>query len=430
MSTETILILGGSFAGINAAHYALRHTVPKLPKKDGTTYTVTLVNPSKDFYWRIAAPRATASGELMPASKLFYPIEPAFAYAQDQFTFVQGTATHVDSAGQTVSVTTATGEQQSIPYVALIIATGISTPSPLFTQTTGADELTNTYDAFHKALAEAKTVVIGGGGPVGVETAGEIAEFLNGKPGFLASKPKDPKAKVTLICAEKKLLPILREAIAKKAEKYLNRLGADVVYNTKVVSATPAGEGEAYKSIVELSDGKSLEADIYIDATGARPNTSFLPKEWLDNRNKVACNPKTLRVEHESAGARVYVIGDAGSYTRGGVQDQGAAIPVVLTNLRTDLTAYISGEAAGPDRHYEPNLSENQLVPIGTSKGVGAAMGWKLPSIMVWMIKGRDYMIGMLAENQLNGGNFKKEGKWKPQPAAAAATAKTGLSSG
>lgn len=425
MSTESIVVLGGSFAGLNAAHYALRHIIPALPKKEGTTYTITLVNPSKDFYWRIAGPRAAVSKQLMPPSKYFYPIEPAFAYAKDKFTFVQGTATHVDSAGQTVSVTTASGEQKQIPYISLVIATGISTPSPLFTQTTDAESLKATYDAFQKSLPNAKTVVIGGAGPVGVETAGEIAEFLNGKPGFLASEPKNPKAKVTLVSAEKKMLPILREAISKTAEKYLRALGAEVLYDTKVVSATSSGEGEGAKTTVQLSDGKTIEADIYIDATGVRPNTGFLPKEWLDNRNRVDCNPKTLRVE--KAGPRVYVLGDAGSYTRGGVMDQADAIPVAMTNLKTDLIAHVSGKEPGPDRHYKANLSESQICPIGTGKGVGAFNGYKLPSKMVWMMKGRDYLIGMLAQANLNGDGFKKETKFVPQPVA---TGKAPMSTG
>ncbi|KAF9738228.1 hypothetical protein PMIN03_001972 [Paraphaeosphaeria minitans] len=418
MSTETILVLGGAFAGMSAAHYALKHVIPQLPKKDGTTYNVTVVNPSKDFYWRIAGPRVAASKDLLPYNKLFYPIEPAFAYAKDNFTFVQGKATHVDSAGQTVSVETVGGEQKSIPYAALVIATGYSTPNPLFTQTTDRTALEATYDAFHSQLKNAKTVVIGGAGPVGVETAGEIAEFLNGKPGFMASAPKNPKAKVTIISAEKKMLPVLRESISKQAEKYLNRLGADVVYNTKVVSATKASDAEDAQTTVQLSDGKTIEADIYIDATGTRPNTSFLPKQWLDNRNRVSCNAKTLRVE--AAGPRVYVVGDCGSYTRGGVVDQYDAIPVAMTNLRTDLAAHLSGQAPGPDRHYEANLKEQQLVPIGTSKGVGAASGMALPSLMVWGIKGRDYMISMLVEGHMNGKTYEKESKWKPQPVVAA----------
>jgi NADH dehydrogenase FAD-containing subunit len=426
MSTETILILGGSFAGIGAAHFCLKHVIPQLPKKEGVTYNLTMVNPSKDFYWRIAAPRASVSKEMMPPKKIFYPIEPAFTYAFPKFKFVQGTATHVDPAGQTVSVTTVEGEQQSIQYAALVIATGVSTPSPLFTQQTDAAALENVYDAFQAGLKSAKTVVIGGGGPVGVETAGEIAEFLNGKPGFMASAPKNPKANVTLVCGDKKLLPILREAIGATAQQYLKRLGCEVVYNTKVVSANKLGEAEGAKTTVELSNGKTIEADIYIDATGTRANTGFLPKEWLGDRNKVACNHKTLRVEHESAGKRVYVVGDVGSYTRGGVMDQADAIPVAMTNLKTDLIAHLSGQAPGGDRHYTPNLKEQQVVPIGTQKGVGAFGGYRVPSQMVWAIKGRDYLISQLVEGTLRGDQFKKEGKWTP----IQDTGKAGLSSG
>jgi NADH dehydrogenase FAD-containing subunit len=426
MSTETILIIGGSFAGISAAHFACKHVLPALPKKDGVTYNVTLVNPAKDLYWRFAAPRACASKQLMPPNKIFYPIEPAFTYASSMFKFIQGTATHVDPAGQTVSVATVSGEQQTIPYAALVIATGFTTPSPLFTQTTDAAELEATYDTFQASLKNAQTIVVGGGGPVGVETAGEIAEIMNGRPGWFASAPKNPKAKVTLICGDKKLLPILRPQIGQQAQQFLKALGCNVTYNTRVVTATKLGDEEGAKTRVELSNGETIDADIYIDCTGSRPNTGFLPKEWLDNRNKLACNAQTLRVEHESAGPRIYAVGDVASYTRGGVMDMYDAIPVAMTNLKTDLITYLSGNAPGGDRHYKPNLKEQQICPIGTQKGVGAFNGFKLPSQMVWMIKGRDYMISSLADGTLKGDQFKKEGKWTP----IQQTGKAGLSSG
>jgi NADH dehydrogenase FAD-containing subunit len=444
MSTETILILGGSFAGIGAAHFVLKQVIPQLPKKDGVTYNVTLVNPSKDFWWRIAAPRESVSKQMMPSDKTYYPIEPAFTYAFPKFKFVHGTATHVDGAGQTVSVETASGEQQSIPYAALVVATGFTTPSPLFTQTTDREALEKVHTAFQEGLKSAKTVVIGGGGPVGVETAGEIAEILNGKPGFMASAPKNPKAKVTLICGDKKLLPLLRPAIGTTAEQFLNRLGADVKYNTRVVSSTKASEEAGAKTRIELSNGETIEADIYVDATGTRPNTGFLPKEWLDARNRVACNNKTLRVEHESAGPRVYVVGDVGSYTRGGAMDMADAIPVAMTNLKNDLLAHLTGEPHKGDRHYTANLKEQQIVPVGTQKGVGAFGGYRVPSQMVWMIKGRgksslyethvrhtltsylDYLIGQIAEPTLRGDQFKKDAKWTP----IQQTGRAGLSSG
>lgn len=418
MSTETILVLGGSFAGLGAAHYALKHVLPQLPKKDGVKYNVTVVNPNPDFFWRIAGPRVAASKELFPYSKLFYPIEPAFAYAaKDQFTFVLGTATSVDAATQRVTVQTAKGDQ-IIRYAALVIATGFNTPSPLFTQGTDRAATEATFDAFHSQLKSAKTIVVAGAGPVGVETTGEIAEFLNGKPGFFtpASGPKNPRAEVTLITADKKMLPILRESIALQADKFLRRLGVDVLYNTKVVSANKASDAPGAKTTVTLSDGKTIEADIYIDSTGIRPNTSFLPSDWVNERNRVACDPKTLRVEAASAGGRVYVVGDCGSYAKGGVVEQYEAVPVAMTNLRTDLVAHLSGSTATTrnDRHFEPSTKEQQLVPIGTAKGVGAASGMALPSIMVWALKGRDYMTGMLAQGSVEGKPFAKEGKWTP----------------
>ncbi|KAF1925435.1 FAD/NAD(P)-binding domain-containing protein [Didymella exigua CBS 183.55] len=414
MSTETILILGGSYAGISAAHYALKHTLPQLPKKEDVTYNVTLVNPSKDLYWRFAAPRALVSKQMMPYDQIFYPIEPAFTYAFPKFKFIQGTATHVDAAGQSVSVQTVDGEQQTIPYAALIIATGFSTPSPLFTQTTDRAALESIYDAFQKGLKTAKSVVIGGGGPVGVETAGEVAEILNGRPGFMGAGPKNPTAAVTLVCADKKLLPVLRESIGATAEGFLKKLGCSVTYNTRVVSVTKPGDQPGAKTRVELSDGKTMEVDIYIDATGSRPNSSFLPKEWLDTRGRVACHPKTLRVEHESAASCVYALGDVGSYTRGGVMDLSLAVPVALTNLKQDLLKHLSGTVFAGDRHYAPNLKEQQICPIGTQKGVGAFNGFKVPSQMVWMIKGRDYLISQLAQSTIRGDEWKKEKKWTP----------------
>jgi hypothetical protein len=97
-----------------------------------------------------------------------------------------------------------------------------------------------------------------------------------------------------------------------------------------------------------------------------------------------------------------------------------------MTNLKTDLIAHFTGNAPTGDRHFTQNLKEQQIVPIGTQKGVGAFNGYRVPSQMVWAIKGRDYMISQLAEGTLRGDQYKKEGKWTPIQDAG----KAGLSSG
>lgn len=338
----------------------------------------------------------------MPFDKSYYDIVKGFAaYPAGQFTFVEGTASSFDPATRTVGVTLPSKEVQTITYHSLIIATGTA-PAWVAHGVHATHQLTQeAQKAFHAALPSAKTIVIAGGGPAGVETAGELAHELNGMPGMFSSAPKEPNVRITIVTADNKLLPVLRPAIAKKAEQLLAKMGVNVIYNTKVESALPVGagnedpatlalDGVTTKTTVTLSNGETMEADLYIPATGATPNTQFIPKNLLNEKGYLENNAKTLRVD--AAGANVYAIGDVASYSVGGVMDIYSAIPVLGENMKRDL---LGDKATGADKEYVPNTKETQLVPIGRSKGVGAIMGWKLPSFFVWMIKGRDYLTGM-----------------------------------
>lgn len=435
-SQKNILILGASFAGISATHYFLKHVLPALPEA-GKEYHVTLINPSPVWFTRPAAVRSIISEDLMPHSKTFLPIADGFKnYPSTSFTFLEATAIAMSTSERTITVAARTGEEQTLPYHALILATGTQTISPILGIKTNTDDLRTAIDSFRSQLPTATTIVIAGGGPAGVESAGEIGEYLNGKAGWFASRPAHAKAKITVVTGGAKLLPALRDSLAKKAETYLNKVGVDVVYNTRVERTEPAEAGQNVGSVIDksggktmvfLSTGETLEADIYIPATGVLPNTSFVPKELLTEKGYVETNASTLRVD--AAGARVYAIGDVGSYTRGGVLDIYDAVPVLLTNVKRDLmwdakqsqpheaSSEVNEKAApssptGQDRPYKANLKETQLVPVGRSKGVGAVFGWKLPSFMVWAIKGRDYFVAQAPPVQL-GTKWNKESKWK-----------------
>jgi apoptosis-inducing factor 2 len=43
---------------------------------------------------------------------------------------------------------------------------------------------------------------------------------------------------------------------------------------------------------------------------------------------------------------------------------------------------------------YKKIQSDMQIVPVGSSGGIGIAFGYKLPSFMVKMVKAKDFMIG------------------------------------
>jgi NADH dehydrogenase FAD-containing subunit len=410
VSSKKIVILGGSYGGISAAHYLLRHAVPSLPSKE--LYEVVLINPSTKVLCRPACPRALISDEMFAQDKLFVDIPKSFEqYPKGCFSLVNGTATELDHVNRTVTISLATGTSEKIAFYALVIATGASTPSPLLSLNRDDAFLRTSWTALRKALPGAKSIVIAGGGPSGIETAGELGEHLNGRAGWFASKLDNPEVSITVIGAGDGILPVLRPSLGKKAEDFLAKVGVTVIKSSRVATVAPSGSGTeivATKTTVTLEDGTTLEADIYIPAFGARPNTSFIDKALLINDGRIEVNTSTLRVD--KAGPRIYAVGDVSSAARPAVHNVFNAIPILCANIKRDLLLESSNAslAAAEDRVFKEDTRETQLVPIGKSKGVGAAMGYQIPSFLVWLIKGRDYWLWTTG-NLWSGNQWAKE---------------------
>ncbi|BCS25397.1 NAD(P)/FAD-dependent oxidoreductase [Aspergillus puulaauensis] len=377
---KTILILGGSYTGISTAHYTLKHILPSLPSTETDSYQVVLVSSSTTLFCRPASPRALIADTLLDQSKLFVPLEEQFTqYGEKSFKFIHGHAKHLDHENRTVTVSLVKPGTESesesneiqIAYHALIIGTGSSTPSPLLSlNSAGKDEIKEQWKTFRTALPSAKTIVIAGGGPAGIETAGELGEHLNGRAG---------------------------PAIARVAEGFLAKVGVEVIKNVKVESVSPSEAGRkehvAGKAEIKLSNGETVQADLYIPAYGTDPNTEFVEQSLKGVDGRVATNAQTLRVD--KAGPRVYAAGDASDFARPAIPLLTEAIPVLCANLKRDLLVE-AGQTVSEERLFTADPSETQLVPIGKSKGVGAVKGWKVPSFFVWLIKGRDYWVGMV----------------------------------
>lgn len=412
--TRNIVFLGASYAGLSATHYFLKHVYPHLPTTESVKYKVILINASPKFYQRHASPRAIASSKLMPNDKIFLDIKPGFEQYGEAFEFIVGKATSWDTAKRVVFVSEKGGKEIPISYHALVLATGSKTASATMSSYGNShEEIETALSTINAQVNTAKSIVIAGGGPAGVETAGEIAEYLNGKPGWFQSLPAHPKAQITLLTSSDKLLPQLRPAIAKEAERMLTRLGVEVKYKIKVTSATPSPSNSSQTKLT-LSNGTELFTDLYLPAIGLTPLTSYIPPHLLDARGYLQTTQATLRVTPE-AGERVYALGDIASFTRGGIPEIQLEVPVLATNMKRDLIAAHTGVAApGKDRIYEPELRELQLVPVGRGGGVGAAWGWRFPSWAVWLIKGRDFMVGSGRE-KIFGEKEVKEVKWKAE---------------
>ena len=380
---------------MSTAHYFIRHIYPALKDKEkNVKYELHVIDQSTHFWWHISAPRAIVSTKLMPHNTTFFPLEDGFKqYGEnkDIITFHQAQPVSVNTEQRTVTLKDVNEDEnadannpatvQSILYHALIIATGAATPSPITSFHGDHTKSQRALDDINGRLAKTQSVVIAGGGPVAVETAGEVGEALNGT----GTNPKDAKVKINIVTGAPKLLPVLGDKLAKKAEKFLNNVGVTVNYNSKVTKVD-FGANEAGKTTVYLESGESLTADVYIPATGAKPNTDYLPKALLNDAGYVESDAGTLRVS--KAGERVYVVGDVGAYTRGGVMDCYAAVPVLGNNLAVDLGVRIG------EKKHKADESETQIVPVGSKQGLGAFKGFGMPGFVIKQMKGKDYMLG------------------------------------
>jgi NADH dehydrogenase FAD-containing subunit len=337
-------------------------------------------------------------------------------YSANDFTFIEAAATGLDTATRTVSYRSdKSNNNEELQYHALVIATGSNTYYQTFSQSAGTQEVFDAIKTTNEKVNAAKDIVIVGGGPTAIEFAAEVAEHRNGKPGWFSDAER--KVNITIITATDRLLTPLRPAISKTVEQKLKSLGVDVVYNTRVTKAEESKNG---RTVITLAKGDTLEADLYVPAYGVEPNSSWLPAKLLNDKKYIKTNRDTLRVD--DAGSRVYAFGDVASYSRNNVWDVIFALPTLAVNMKRDLLSYNSmlpdEKPKGKDRVYKVDTREGMAVPLGTQGGVGAIMGWRLPSFVVWLLTGRDYLVGMSGPPTVNGDTVKKEVAWTKEEAA------------
>ncbi|PNP55129.1 hypothetical protein THARTR1_04818 [Trichoderma harzianum] len=363
--TKTIVVLGVGVAAAPLIRQTMRNVV--LKEND---YNMIVVAPNTHFHWPIAMPRVIVPGQLAD-DKAMIDLRPFFKeYPADKFEFVQGVASALDPASNTVNVLLSSGASRTINYHTLVVATGTSSKDNMPWKAMGDTEHTKSrLREVQEQIKNAKSIVVVGGGQTGAETAGEL--------GFEYSK--EGRKEVYFIYNDSlPLAPPVMDSVRKQTKTELEKLKVKLVPNTKVTAVDSSGTDTVLT--LTSSDGKTktLTTQAYIPTTGGTPNSSFVPADLLDSEGYINQTASLQAKGYDN----IFVIGDIGNLegSKAGVAD------AQTVHLIKALPIYLKGGAMPV---YTPTTKVMVGITLGRSRGTGQMGSFKVFSFLIHYAKGR-----------------------------------------
>ncbi|KAI5965143.1 uncharacterized protein KGF55_001363 [Candida pseudojiufengensis] len=355
MSVEEIIIIGGSYAAI----LALKTVLSSKTK----TFNITLISPNEFTFFNVAVPRLLIDNSLIDKTifRLDEVIENLQKGTNHKVTHIKSTVTKVELDDKKVVTT----NDKEYSYNYLIIASGSRSISPLWKLD---NEKSNEYNIgsiknFTNKIKQAKTIAIIGGGSTGVETAGELATEY-------------PNKKVTIYTGSSGPLSGSLPNHVNSTTSKLEKLGVEIINNERVTTKD---------NEITLSNGKTKQYDLVIEAQKLIPNTEFLLKKYLDEQGFI----KTDNYFRVPQNHEVIVIGDILSIGLHSLVDLNYNQKSIFENI-IKFEIFKEGNKI---KEYKRPKNPTMLVPIGKNGGVGAFNGWNFPNFLVWLFKSRDFMI-------------------------------------
>lgn len=394
-----IVILGAGFGGIN--------TYLRLQKKAKRhNLRITLVNKTNYFLFSPLLHEVATSG--LGRHHVVEAIRELMEGHDARF--LQADVTGMDLAKRSVATT-----QGSIPYDTLVIATGAQTN---FFGIPGAEHCLDlktledavtirdrVIDCFEQAAqsssaAERKRLLsfaIIGGGPTGVEMAGELIDLITDTlERFFAAEIKPKDISLTLLTADPELLMMFRPRLRHKAADVLKKRG--VVIHTEMMAKKINGEG------ITCANGTTVPAGTVIWAAGVKPCIPSLSPDAP--RGKGGCllvDPffrlhKTAPKDTTQAGdadihahnpadvwQNVFVLGDAAAFTDASGKQLPMLAQVAVRQapvLAKNILRSINNKRLKPFTYR----SKGQLVSLGRFQAVAQIGPLHLSGPLAWFL--------------------------------------------
>jgi NADH dehydrogenase len=369
-----VLVLGGGFAGVGAAQQL----------KDADAEVVLVDRHDYHTFQPLLYQLATG---LLETTAVGHSLRDLLQ-GQENTTFHKATVTSVDLAAREVQF----AETAPITYNYLVFGLGAEVnyfgtegaeahAFPMYTLPHAMrlkDHLLERWDAADRdpSLIEdgALNVVVVGGGPTGVETAGALAELY--RHAFAKDYPSvtEEQARVTLVEAGPELFAMFKPKLREYAAKALTERSVEVKTGALVASVSPTR--------VTLKSGEELKAHTLVWGAGLQGN-QLVQTLGLDLQrgNRIGVGPDLAIPEHPE----VYVLGDAAAIVDEGTQQ-------VLPQLGS--VALQSGEHTG--KTIVRRIAGKEAEPFEyKDKGTMATIG--RGAAVVQMLRGRT-MTGKKAQ--------------------------------
>jgi NADH dehydrogenase len=386
-----VVVIGGGFGGLQVVKH-LRHAPVR----------VTLVD-SRNFHLFQPLTYQVATGALSP-SDVTYPLRSVFG-SYPNVRVVLAEVTGFDLAQRRVLL--ANDKHASAPdaleYDTLVVAAGSSYSyfgheewrefaGEVKSLESAIAVRTRVLDAFERAevttdpddCRSEMTFVVVGGGPTGVEIAGQIAELARAtlQRYFRRIDPSD--ARIILVEMADRVLTAFPESLSAKARESLQELGVDVSLRRTVVDIDSRGVAlQDAEGHTERVQARTVIWAAGVEASGLAAKLGELATADVDRAGRVTVAPDLTLPGHPE----VIAIGDMVSVSdgHGGALGLPGLAPVAIQQgayAGRLITHRLQRRPTRPFRYHD----KGNLATIGRGTAVADLGPIRLSGLPAWMI--------------------------------------------
>ncbi|GAA6063296.1 hypothetical protein JCM10212_001415 [Sporobolomyces blumeae] len=252
-----------------------------------------------------------------------------------------------------------------------IVATGSSYPFPCRPpKNATSNEIVDQFKTLQDEVARSTSILILGGGPVGIEFAGEVSEYYDGR-----SSGRDKK-QITLVHGGKAFIEEegYKPKLGASLKNQLEKAGVKLVFGEKV-DLEGRGTGKLDEMTeFKLSNGDIVKADFLFVAFGNAPNTSLfsdLDSSTLEESTKRVKVSPSFQVERHPS---LFAVGDITSIPESKLYHNASKHGAVVAQ---NICALVSAGEQGTANLKEYKAGGAMMgVSVGSKGGAGQFFGF------------------------------------------------------